>query len=32
MILFKGIDFASFDRAEKESLAQLFPQNFPVTQ
>ncbi len=32
LILLKSVDFRSFDRAEKESLAQLFPQNFPATQ
>ena len=32
MILLKSIDFTKFDRAEKESLIQLFPQSFPTTQ
>ena len=32
MILRKSIDFTKFDRAEKESLIQLFPQSFPSTQ
>lgn len=32
MILQKSIDFTKFDRAEKESLIQLFPQSFPSTQ
>ena len=32
MILQKSIDFSKFDRAEKESLIQLFPQSFPTTQ
>ena len=31
MILQKTIDFSQIDRAEKESLAQLFPQTFPVS-
>lgn len=30
LILQKVIDFSKIDRAEKESLAQLFPQTFPV--
>jgi hypothetical protein len=32
MILQKSIDFTKLDRAEKESLIQLFPQSFPITQ
>ncbi len=32
MILYKSIDFTKFDRAEKESLIQLFPQSFPSIQ
>lgn len=32
MILHKSIDFTKFDRAEKESLIQLFPQSFPSIQ
>ena len=31
-ILLNSIDFSNLDRAEKESLAQLFPQSFPSTQ
>jgi hypothetical protein len=31
-ILYKSIDFTKFDRAEKESLIQLFPQSFPSIQ
>ena len=32
MILLNSIDFTTLDRAEKESLSQLFPQTFPSTQ